>query len=235
MAGTLKEEAIVLALKAMSLLNADDAPKIEPLADQDQCQTYKVCAGGRPLLVRASNKGNCAAHFYATTAARHVPDFRPKVLGYNAERGILVEEWLALANTNPWRKNCCRNRRAMGGRHPSVRASSAKSTSNRSFTAWGKKSGKFTPGQRASCNAGSDGKALATQAEPPETYLRAARCSSATWRTAYEASPSKVRALSQSCCMGVCRRARFCSVKSMLPSSVQSISRQETQRSISRT
>ena len=94
-AGTLKEEAIVLALKAMSLLNADDAPKVELLADRDQCQTYKVCADGRALLVRLSNKGSCAAaHFYATTAARHDPDFWPKVLGHDAERGILVEEWL---------------------------------------------------------------------------------------------------------------------------------------------
>jgi hypothetical protein len=95
MADTLKEEAIVLALKAMTLLKADDAPKVELLSDQDQCQTYKVCADGRPLLVRSSNKGSCAAaHFYATTAARHVPDFRPKVLGYDGERGFLVEEWL---------------------------------------------------------------------------------------------------------------------------------------------
>jgi hypothetical protein len=43
MAGTPKEEAIVFALKAMTLLKADEAPKVELLSDQDQCQIYKVC------------------------------------------------------------------------------------------------------------------------------------------------------------------------------------------------
>jgi hypothetical protein len=95
MAGTLNEEAIVLALKAMTLLKADDAPKVEPLSAQDQWQTYKVCADGRALLVRSSDKASfAAAQFYATIAARHVPDFPLKVLGHDAERGILVEEWL---------------------------------------------------------------------------------------------------------------------------------------------
>ena len=64
MAATLKEEAIVFALKAMALLKADEAPKVELLSDQDQCQIYKVCADGRALLVRSSDKGTCAAaHF----------------------------------------------------------------------------------------------------------------------------------------------------------------------------
>jgi hypothetical protein len=96
MAGTLTEEDVVRALRAMALLKADDAPKVEPLSDHDQWQTYKVItADGHPLLVRTSDKGRCAAaHFYATTAVQHVPDLRPKVLGHDAERGILVEEWL---------------------------------------------------------------------------------------------------------------------------------------------
>ena len=95
MADRLTEDAIVLALKAMALLKADDAPKVELLLDQDQCQTYKVCADGRQLLVRSADKASCAAaHFYATAAARHVPDFALKILGHDAERGILVEEWL---------------------------------------------------------------------------------------------------------------------------------------------
>jgi hypothetical protein len=68
MAGTLKEEAIVLALKAMTVLKANHAPTVEPLSDQDESQTYKVCADGHVLLARSSNKGSCAAaHFSGTT------------------------------------------------------------------------------------------------------------------------------------------------------------------------
>ena len=86
---------MVLALKAMALLKTDDAPKVELLSGRDHCETYKVCAEGTSLLVRSSDRGGCAsAHLYATTATRHVPDFRPKLLGYDGERGLLVEEWL---------------------------------------------------------------------------------------------------------------------------------------------
>jgi hypothetical protein len=93
--GARRDEAMVLALKAMALLKADDAPAVELLSATDQGETYKVCTGGTSLLVRSSERGGCAAaHLYATTAARQVPEFRPRLLGYDGERGILVEEWL---------------------------------------------------------------------------------------------------------------------------------------------
>ena len=173
MAGTLKEEAIVLALKAMTLLKADDAPKVELLSAQDQCQTYKVCADGRALLVRSSDKGICAAaHFYATTAARHVPDFWPKVLGHDAERGILVEEWLdpgehkSLAQ-ELWQES------TVGYSTP---FRDGRRIDCESLLQWvGERIGKIHTGTRGFVQVGNGVKAPSTQAEPPETYWRAAR------------------------------------------------------------
>lgn len=95
MAGTVQEETLGVALEAMGLSKLSDIQKVERLSDDDQCRIYKVYVDGRALLVRSSSKDGCAAaHFYATTAARCLPNFRPKVLGYDVERGILVEEWL---------------------------------------------------------------------------------------------------------------------------------------------
>jgi len=173
MAGTLKEEAIVFALKAMTLLKADEAPKVELLSDQDQCQIYKVCADGRALLVRSSDKGTCAAaHFYATTAARHVPDFRPKVLGHDVERGILVEEWLdpgehkSLAQ-ELWQES------TVGYSTP---FRDGRQIDCESLLYWvGEKIGKIHTGTRGFVQVGNDVKAPSTRAEPPETYWRAAR------------------------------------------------------------
>ena len=175
MAGTLKEEAIVLALKAMSLLNADNAPTIEPLADQDQCQTYKVCADGRALLVRLSDKGTCAAaHFYATTAARHDPDFWPKVLGHDAERGILVEEWLDPGEYKSLAQELLQEPGSYGWSTPFREGEFSQIDFESLLYGVGEKIGKIHTGTKGFVQSGSDGKALATQAEPPETYLRAA-------------------------------------------------------------
>jgi hypothetical protein len=95
MAGSLTEEVLFRALSDMTLLQAKDTLSVEPLSDQDQHEAYKVCVAGRPMLVRSSSTDTCTAvHVYATTAAHHVPAFRPKILGCDEERGILVEEWL---------------------------------------------------------------------------------------------------------------------------------------------
>lgn len=176
MAGTLKEEVIVLALEAMTLLKADDAPKVELLSDQDECQTYKVSADGRPLLVRSSNKGSCAAaHFYATTAARHVPDFRPKVLGCDVERGILVEEWLDPGEYKSLAQELLQESTSDGWSTP-FRADEFSQIDFESILYdAGEKIGKIHTGTRGFAQFGGDVKALATHAEPPETYLRAAR------------------------------------------------------------
>jgi hypothetical protein len=184
MAGTLKEEAIVFALKAMSLLKSDDAPTVELLSAQDQCQAYKVCADGRTLLVRSSDKGSfAAAHFYATTAARHVPDFSLKVLGHDAERGILVEEWLDSGEY----KSLAQELLQESGKELLQESGSCRwSTPFRadkfsqihfeSLLYWvGEKIGKIHTGTRGFVQVGNGVKASATQAGPPETYLRAAR------------------------------------------------------------
>lgn len=174
MADTLKEEAIVLALKAMTLLKADDAPKVELLSAQDQRQTYKVCADGRALLVRSSDKGSfAAAQFYATTAARHVPDFPLKVLGYDAERGILVEEWLDPGEYKSLAQELLHE--------PTIGYSTPFGDEDSGIELelllyWvGQKIGKIHAGTRGFVQVGNDVKAPATQAGPPETYLRAAR------------------------------------------------------------
>jgi hypothetical protein len=156
MAGTLKEEAIVLALKAMTLLKADDAPKVEPLSDQDQCQTYKVCADGPPLLVRSSDKSRCAAaHFYATTAARHLPDFRPRVLGYDEKRGILVEEWLDPGEYKSLAHELLPESARIGWSTPFRADKFSEVDFDGVLQRVGKTSGKFTPRQRALCKSGT--------------------------------------------------------------------------------
>jgi hypothetical protein len=176
MAGTLKEEAIVLALKAMTLLKADDAPKVELLSDQDQCQTYKVCADGPPLLVRSSDKGSCAAaHFYATTAARHVPDFQPRVLGYDEKRGILVEEWLDPAKYKSLAHELLPESARIGWSTPFRADKFSEVDFDGILQGVGENIGKIHTGTRGFVQVGNDVKALAAQAEPPETYLRAAR------------------------------------------------------------
>ena len=95
MADRLKEDAIVLALKAMALLKADDAPKVELLLDQDRCQTYKVCADGRRCWCDRQTK-EAALPPISTQRPQPVTCRTSwlKILGHDAERGILVEEWL---------------------------------------------------------------------------------------------------------------------------------------------
>ena len=141
------------------------------MSDQHQCQAYKVCADGRALLVRSSDKGSCAAaHFYATTAARHDPDFWPKVLGHDAERGILVEEWLAPGEYKSLAQDL-------------LEGSAGYSTPFRDggqfdlelLLAWvGQKIGKIHTGTRGFVQVGNDVKASATPAGPPETYWHTA-------------------------------------------------------------
>jgi hypothetical protein len=171
MAGTLKEEAIVVALKAMALLKADDAPKVELLSAQDQWQAYKVCADGRALLVRSSDKGSCAAaHFYATIAARHDPDFWPKVLGHDVERGILVEEWLAPGEYKSLAQDLLE-----GSAGYSTPFHDGGRFDIELLLAWvGHKIGKIHTGTRGFVQVGDEVKALAMPPGPPETYWRAA-------------------------------------------------------------
>jgi hypothetical protein len=176
MADTLKEQAIVLALKAMALVKAGDAPKIELLSDQDQCQTYKVCANGRPLLVRSSNKGSCAAaHFYATTAARHVPDFRPRVLGHDAERGFLFEEWLNPGEYKSLGQELLPDSARIGWSTPFHTDKFSEVDFDGILQRVGENIGTIHTATKGFMQVGNDVKAPAAQAEPPETYLRAAR------------------------------------------------------------
>jgi hypothetical protein len=93
MVGKQHEDAILQALQALALATGSDAIELEPLSSTDLGRTYKVSMPGRLVCVKTSGNG-AAAHLYAMTAAKHVPDFLPKPLGFDAERGILVEEWL---------------------------------------------------------------------------------------------------------------------------------------------
>jgi hypothetical protein len=176
MADTLKEEAIVLALKAMALLKAGDAPKVELLSDQDQRQTYKVCADGPPLLVRSLNKSRCAAaHFYATTAARHVPDFRPRLLGHDEERGFLVEEWLDRGEYKSLGQELLPESARIGWSTPFRAGQFSEVDFDGILQRVGENIGTIHTGTRGFVQVGNDVTARAAQAEPPETYLRAAR------------------------------------------------------------
>ena len=173
MADRLKEDAIVLALKAMALLKADDAPTVALLLDQDRCQTYKVCADGRQLLVRSADKASCAAaHFYATAAARHVPDFALKILGHDAERGILVEEWLDPGEY----KSLAQEILQEGSYVYSTPFGDDYGADIELVLYWvGEKIGKIHAGTRGFVHVGNDAQAPATQAGPPETCLAVAR------------------------------------------------------------
>jgi hypothetical protein len=175
MAGTVKEEAIVLALQAMALSKSNDAPKVEQLSDQDQWQTYKVYVDGRPMLVRSSNKGGCAAaHFYAKTAARYVPDFRPKVLGYDVERDILVEEWLDLVEYKSLAQELLHEPTSHGWSTPFRADEFSEIDFKGLLYDVGETIGKIHTGTRDLVQFKSDVKALITQPDLPETYLRAA-------------------------------------------------------------
>jgi hypothetical protein len=91
--GKQHEDAILQALLALGLATASDAIELELLSRADLSRAYKVRLAGRSLFVKAS--GNAAAvDLYRQTATHHVPDFRPKTLGFDAHRNILVEEWL---------------------------------------------------------------------------------------------------------------------------------------------
>ncbi len=156
----------------MSVLKSDEAPKIEPLSDQDQGQACKVYAGGRALLVRSADKeAGAAAHFYATTAARHVPDFRPEVLGHDAARGILVEELFDADECKSMAQDLLE-----GGAGYSTPFDEGHRVDLELVLYWvGLKIGKIHAGTRGFVQAGDAAKAPATQAGPPDTYLAAAR------------------------------------------------------------
>ena len=176
MADALTEEAIVRALKAMALLKADDATMVERLPDQDQWQAYRVCTDGGELLVRSANKETCAAaHFYATTAARYVPDFRPRVLGHDAERGILVEEWLDPGDYKPLAQALLHESTGHGYSTP-FRADEFSEVDFRELLRdAGGAIGKIHAGTKGFVQVGNDIKAPATQAGLPEAFMRAAR------------------------------------------------------------
>ena len=175
MADRLTEDAIALALKAMALLKADDAPTIEPLFGQDQWQSWTVCVDGRSLLVRqADTESYAAADFYATTAARHVPDFAAKVLGHDAERGILVEEWPDAGEYKSLAREVLQELSA--GLATPFRDDEVGYVDLESLLWWvGEKIGTIHTGTRGFVPAGNDASAPATQAGPPEAYWRAAR------------------------------------------------------------
>jgi hypothetical protein len=175
MADTLTEDAIVRALKAMGLSNADDAPKVEPLFGQDQWQTFKVCADGRSLLVRSADKESfAAADFYATTAARYVPDFAAKVLGHDAERGILVEAWPDPGECKSLAREVLQELSA--GYSTPFRDGEVGNVDLESLLWWvGEKIGMIHAGTRGFVPAGTDATAPATPAGPPEPFSRAAR------------------------------------------------------------
>jgi hypothetical protein len=128
MAGTLKEEAVVLALQAMALLKSTDAPKVEQLSEHDQCRIYKVYGDGRPLLVRSSSKGGgAAAHFYATTAARGGtasplcpasgrPPATARCLNKNVTEQTDCHEWSSVTQSDRWHSWLERSAWAHGAR-----------------------------------------------------------------------------------------------------------------------
>jgi len=187
MAGTLKDEAILLALKAMTLVKTDDALEVELLSDQDQCQTYKVWADGRTLLLRSSvNGGGAATHFYATTAALHVPDFRRKVLGYDTERGILVEEWLEPGKYKSLAHELLQEP-ASSGWSTCFRAEEFSQIDFESLLFdVGEKIGKIHSRTRG---FGHDAKAATPQVDPSEKYLRSAK--------AYPHMANRLRAIAE--------------------------------------
>lgn len=174
MAAKSKEEAIVLALRVMDLLKADDAPKVEQLSDQDQWQSYKVSVDGRALLVRSSSKERCAAaHFYATTAARYVPDLRPKILGYDAARGILVEGWLDPGEYKSMAQEMLHEDTRHGWSTPFDTDESSEVDFKDLLQNVGGLIGKIHAGT-GFVQFRSAAKALAAQIKPPETFSRAA-------------------------------------------------------------
>lgn len=176
MAGTLQEEAIVRALEAMALLKANDTAKVEQLSDQNQLQAYKVSVDGRTLLVRSSNSGSCAAaHFYATTAARYVPDFRPRVLGYDVERGILAEQWLDPGEYKTLAQELLHEPTEHGWSTPFRADEFSEIDFKELLYDLGGEVGKIHTGTKGFVQSGDGVTAVATQAEPPEAYLRAAR------------------------------------------------------------
>jgi hypothetical protein len=176
MADRLTEDAIVRALEAMSLLKADDATIVERLPDRDQWQACRVCTDGGDLLVRSADRATCAAaHVYATTAARHVPDFRPKVLGHDAGRGILVEEWLDPGKYKSLAQELLLESASIGWSTPFGDEDSTGMPFDWHLYWVGDKIGKIHAGTKGFVQAGNDAKAPATQAMPPETYWRAAR------------------------------------------------------------
>lgn len=166
MADTLQEDAIVLALQAMALLKANDTPKLEKLSYRNQWQAYKVSIDGRVLLVRSSDQGSCAAaHFYATTAARYVPDFRPKVLGCDVQRGILVEEWLDPGAYKSLAQELLHEPTTHGWSTPFRADEFSEIDFKELLDGVGEIIGKIHAGTKGFVQSGSG---------PPETYLRAA-------------------------------------------------------------
>jgi hypothetical protein len=116
-----------------------------------------------------------AAHFYATTAARHVPDFRPRVLGHDAERGILVEEWLGPGEYKSLGQELLQESTSIGWSTPFHADKFSEVDFDGILQRVGENIGKIHTGTRGFVQVGNEVKALAAQAEPPETYLRAAR------------------------------------------------------------
>jgi hypothetical protein len=173
-AGKMKEEPIVLALKAMTFLKADEAPKVELLSHEDQCQTYKVCIDGHPLLVRSLDRGRCAAaHFYATSAAHHVPDFRPKALACDVEHGILVEEWLDPGEYKSLAQELLQEPASSGWSTPFRTDEFSQINFESLLYEVGEKIGKIHTGTRGFVQSGTD--EVPTRAKPSEIYWRAAR------------------------------------------------------------
>jgi hypothetical protein len=174
-ADALKEEAIVVALRAMALAKPNDTLKVEQLSRRNLWQTYKVDVDGRPLLVRSSNDGGCAAaHFYATTAARYVPDFRPQVLGYDAERDVLVEEWLDPREYKSLAQELLHEPTSHGWSTPFRADEFSEIDFKDLLDGVGETIGKIHTGTKGLVHFKDDAKAPITQAGLPETYLRAA-------------------------------------------------------------
>ena len=102
-------------------------------------------------------------------------ELRPKVLGYDVERGILAEEWLDPGEYKSLAQELLHEPTSHGWSTP-FRADEFSEIDFKSLLyEVGEKIGKIHTGTSGFVQSGSDVKALATQAKPPETYLRAAR------------------------------------------------------------
>ena len=174
MTDRLTEDAIVRALEAMGLVKADDATVVERLPDQDQRPAYRVCTDGGELLVRSADQATCAAaHLYATAGARCVPDYRRKVLGHDAERGIVVEEWLDPGKYKSLAQELLHEPTTHGYSTPFRADEFSEIDFKELLRDVGETIGKIHAGTRGFGQIANDAKTPATQ--PLETFLRVAR------------------------------------------------------------